>query len=662
MTISRRRLLMVGALLTAWALVVAARMFQISIVRHDDYLSRAARQQERTIELTPVRGSILDARGRILAESVPAKSVYADPQAVVDPQATATTLAAIRGLDVDRKSLARKLDGSGEFAWIARQVPDEVAAAVRELELPGIYELEENRRAYPKSHLASTILGFVGIDGHGLAGAEHSFESHLGGRPGRVTVLRDAKRGVYLVGGEGQNSAVDGVNVQLTIDEVIQHFAEKALDEAATKHRAKSGSVVVMSPRDGRILALASWPDYDPNRYREFPQSSWRNRAVQDLYEPGSTFKIITAAAGLEEGRVSPSKIIDCGNGSIQIANKTIREHDGHRYGLLSFEDVLAHSSNVGSIKVGLSIGSEPFYRYIREFGFGRKSGIELPGESTGMLRETKDWSALSNAIISIGQEIGTTPLQLTRAVAAVANEGILVTPRILERVVDRSGKVLYEPPPGPTHRVISDRTAAVLNEMLKTVVVRGTGKNAAANNHVVAGKTGTAQKAERGRYAPDKTIASFVGYAPADRPELVILVVVDEPRIGQYGGEIAAPAFRQIAEASLRYLEVEPSVPGRELGVELPIMAEFSHEPSGMETEKGIVPDLEGLDARTAIARATAAGLTVRTSGSGFVSAQEPAPGAKSKHVSIRLMAALPAPSPEVGAVAGVTPRGGAR
>jgi cell division protein FtsI (penicillin-binding protein 3) len=652
---------MVGAFLTAWSLVVAARMFQISVLRHDHYLARAERQQERTIELTPVRGSILDAHGRVLAESVPAKSIYADPQAVVDPQATAKVLAGVSGLDVERKSLAKKLDGKGEFAWIARQVPDEVAEAVRKLELQGIYELEENRRAYPKRHLASTILGFVGIDGHGLAGAEHSFESHLGGRSGRVTVLRDAKRGVYLVGGEGKNSAVDGVDVQLTIDEVIQHFAEKALDEAATKHRAKSGSVVVMNPRDGRVLALASWPDYDPNAFRDFPQTSWRNRTVQDLYEPGSTFKIVTAAIGLDEGRVSPSQIIDCQDGAIQIANKTIREHGGHRFGLLSFEDVLANSSNVGTIKVGLAIGPDRFHRHIRDFGFGAKTGIELPGESTGLLRETSNWSALSNAVISIGQEIGVTPLQITRAVAAVANGGVLVTPRILERVVDREGNVLHEPEAAPSQRVISEKTAAVLNEMLKTVVARGTGKNAAASNHVVAGKTGTAQKAEKGRYAPDKTIASFVGYVPADRPELVILVVVDEPRVGQYGGEIAAPAFRKIAEASLRYLQVEPSIPGRDLSVDLPMMAAFSHTPSNVETEKGIVPDLTGLDARAAIARATAAGLRVRATGSGFVESQTPAPGERSSVVSVSLAAARPAPQDEGGAPASA-PRGGAQ
>jgi len=662
MTIPRRRLLMVGAFLTAWSLVVAARMFQVSVLRHDDYLARAARQQERTIELTPVRGSILDTRGRILAESVPAKSIYADPQAVTDPKGTARSLAKIRGLDVDQKTLAKRLDGSGEFAWVARQVADDVAEEVRKLDLPGIYELEENRRAYPKQHLASTILGFVGIDGHGLAGAEHSFESHLGGRSGRVTVLRDAKRGVYLVGGEGKNSAVDGVNVQLTIDEVIQYFAEKALDEAATKHRAKSGSVVVMSPRDGRILALASWPDYDPNSFKDFPQSSWRNRTVQDLYEPGSTFKIITAAAGLEEGRVSPSKIIDCENGAIQIANRTIREHGGHRYGLLSFEDVLAHSSNVGTIKVGLSLGSDTFYRYIREFGFGEKTGVELSGESAGLLRETKDWSALSNAVISIGQEIGVTPLQITRAVAAVANGGVLVTPRILERVVDREGNVLFAPEPGPTKRVVSERTAAVLNEMLKTVVARGTGSNAAMSDHVVAGKTGTAQKAERGRYAPDKTIASFVGYVPADRPELVILVVVDEPRVGQYGGEIAAPAFRSIAEASLRYLQVEPSIPGRELDVEFPIMATFSHKPEGVESGTGIVPDLRGLDARTAISLATTAGLTVRTSGTGYVASQDPEPGEKARSVTIRLAAEVASAAGDAGVAVAVSPKGGAQ
>jgi cell division protein FtsI (penicillin-binding protein 3) len=646
MTISRKRLLMVGAFLVAWAIVVVGRLAQVQLFRHDDYVARAARQHERTIELTPVRGSILDARGRILAESVPAFSIYADPQAITDRRGAAKKLASVNGLGLTRVQLEQKLRGNSEFAWVARQVTDEVAREVRKLELPGIYALEEHVRAYPKGRLAASVLGFVNVDGEGLSGAELAFEDSLGGRAGRVTVLRDARRGVYLVGGEGQNAPVDGVSVELTIDEVIQYVAETALRDAIDTSRAEAGSVVVMDPNTGAILALASFPDFDPNSFRDFSKNAWRNRAIQDLYEPGSTFKIITGAAGLEEGRVTPSQMIDCEQGSIEIAGTRIREHGGHAYGYLTFEEVMEHSSNVGAIKVGLAVGPEAFYRRVTSFGFGSKSGIDLPGEGSGILRAPRKWSALSNAVLSIGQELAVTPLQIARATAVIANGGTLVTPHVISRVVDREGKVVsgYRPPPAP--RVLSEKTAAVLNEILKGVVSHGTGSRAALEDHMVAGKTGTAQKAENGRYAPDKTIASFVGYVPADRPRLVILVVVDEPTIGQYGGEIAAPAFRQIAEATLRYLRVEPSIPGRNLGIETPRL-DVRARPAPPAALPGSVPDLRGLDAREAISIATAAGLRVTTSGEGLVTAQSPEAGAPRGETRVLKLTLASAPRP---------------
>ncbi|MFA6956087.1 MAG: penicillin-binding transpeptidase domain-containing protein [Thermoanaerobaculia bacterium] len=644
MTLSRKRLLMLGAFLVTWSIVVVGRLAQVQILRHDDYVAKAARQQERTIELSPVRGSILDTRGRILAESVPAYSIYADPQAIADRRDAAKKLAAIKGLGLTRAQLEQKLKADSEFAWIARQVDDDVAHDVRKLELAGIYSLEEHVRAYPKGRLAASVLGFVNVDGGGLSGAELAFEPSLGGRAGRVTVLRDARRGVYLVGGEGKNAPVDGVSVELTIDEVIQYIAESELAAAIESSRAASGSVVVMDPNTGAILALASLPDFDPNRFRDFSKNAWRNHAIQDLYEPGSTFKIITGAAGLEEGRVTPSQVIDCEQGFIEIAGIRIREHGGHKYGYLTFEEVMAHSSNVGAIKVGLSVGPEAFYRRVTSFGFGSKSGIDLPGEGNGILRAPKKWSKLTNAVMSIGQEIAVTPLQIARATAAIANGGMLVTPHVLSRVVDREGNVVKEYEPPSATRVISEKNAAVLNEILKGVVANGTGKRAALEDHMVAGKTGTAQKAENGRYSPDKTIASFVGYVPADRPRLVILVVVDEPTIGQYGGEIAAPAFKKIAEATLRYMRVEPSIPGRNLDVDAPVIR-ASARPAPPATPKGQVPDLRGLDARDAIAAATAAGLRVRTSGEGVVATQSLEPGSVAGDAKFVKLTLTPAP-----------------
>jgi cell division protein FtsI (penicillin-binding protein 3) len=622
---SQRRLLQLFAVLAAWAVIVIARLVQIQLVRHGEYVVKAARQQERTLSLQPVRGSIIDRRGRVLAESVAAESIYADPQAIGDRDQTAKALASVAALQMDARELKARLTSGGGFVWIARQLPLEGAAAVKALKLPGVYFLEEHRRSYPRAMLAANVVGYVGLDGEGLGGIEHSFDSQVHGRAGRVTLLRDARRGMYLVGGQGPNRPVDGNDVVLTIDAVVQFIAERALTRATEQYRAASGVAIVMDPRDGRILAMASNPTFDPNQFRDFSPDDRRNRAVQDMYEPGSTFKIVTASAGLEEGVVTPSQILDCGDGFIQIGNTQIHEHGHNRYGLITFEDVMVHSSNVGAIRVGLALGQERFYSYIRRFGFGERTGVTLPGEAQGRVRRTQQWSQLSNASMSIGQEIGATPLQVLSAIATVANGGVRVAPRIVEKVTDSKGTTIYTPPQAAPVRVISERTAAVLNEILKAVVAKGTGAPAALAEHVVAGKTGTAQKAGRGGYT-DKVVASFGGYVPADRPQLAILVVIDEPKGAEYGGTVAAPAFKEIAESTLRYLGVSPSIPARTIDVAAPMLATFSQTPA--PTAGSEVPELRGLDARAAVALATRSGFRVRASGSGVVQTQKPLPG----------------------------------
>jgi cell division protein FtsI (penicillin-binding protein 3) len=625
MPISQKRLLQLFAVLAAWAVIVIARLVQIQLVRHGEYVVKAARQQERTLALQPVRGSITDIRGRILAESVAAESIYADPQAIGDRVQTAKALASVAALQMDGRDLAAKLSTNAGFVWIARQLPLETSSAVKALKLPGIYFLEEHRRSYPRAMLAANVVGYVGLDGEGLGGIEHSFDSQVRGRAGRVTLLRDARRGMYLVGGEGPNRPIDGNGVVLTIDSVVQFIAERALAKVVDQYNAADGVAIVMDPRDGRILAMASNPSFDPNRIRDFKPDDRRNRAVQDQYEPGSTFKIVTASAGLEEGVVTPSQILDCGDGFIQIGNTQIHEHGHNRYGLITFEDVMVHSSNVGAIRVGLALGQDRFYNYIRRFGFGERTGIALPGESPGRVRRTQQWSQLSNASLSIGQEIGATPLQVLTAIAAVANGGMRVQPRIVEKVVDTKGNTISVPPQAAPVRVISEKTAAVLNEILKAVVARGTGANAALAEHIVAGKTGTAQKAARGVYG-DNVFSSFGGYVPADRPQLAILIVIDEPKGAEYGGTVAAPAFKEIAESTLRYLNVAPSVPARTIDLAAPMLATFSQKPA--PTAGSEVPDLRGLDARAAVALATRSGFRVRASGSGVVQTQQPLPG----------------------------------
>jgi cell division protein FtsI (penicillin-binding protein 3) len=628
MQIPHRRLIQVFAFLAAWGIVVIGRLVQVQLVRHDHYVARAQRQQERTLDLNPVRGSIVDTRGRVLAESIAAESIYADPQSISDRRGVARRLATVPGLGMTAREIEAKLRGSGSFAWIARQLPLETTAEVRKLGLPGIYFIEAHRRTYPRAMLGANVIGYVGVDGDGLAGVEHSFKDYLRGTPGKVTLLKDARKGMYLLGGDGANRAKDGRHVVLTIDSVVQFIAERALKNAVEKYRATGGSVVVMKPDSGDILAMASWPTYDPNHFRDFTPAAWKNRNVQDFYEPGSTFKIITAAAGLEERLVTPSQILDCANGAITIGNITIHEHDGHQYGLLSFEDVIVHSSNVGTVRVGLALGQQRMYDWVRKFKFGERTGLLLPGESPGLVRRVSRWTQVSPASISIGQEIGATPLQIVRAVGAVATGGMLVQPRIVERVVDDEGHTVYEPPRAQPQRVMSEKTAAVLNEILKNVVVRGTGEKAALAEHVVAGKTGTAQKAiGRLGYVDGRYVGSFAGYVPADRPRLAILVVIDEPHGEHYGGTVAAPAFREIAEATLRYMGVPPSLPSRSINADRPLLAAFSQPRPHVGPASG-VPDLRGLDARAAISRAVSSGLTVRTVGSGVVISQEPQPG----------------------------------
>jgi len=501
---------------------------------------------------------------------------------------------------------------------------------IKTLKLAGIYTLEEHRRAYPKSALAANLLGYVSLDGEGLGGAERSFDRYVHGRAGKVTLLRDARRGMYLVGGEGKNKPVDGTHVILTIDEVVQYMAERALQKAVEQYGALAGSAIVMDPRDGSILAMASYPSFDPNHFRDFTPAAWRNRGVQDLYEPGSTFKIVTASAGLEEGIVTPSQIIDCGAGSIEIARVTMHEHGGNKYGLMPFEDVIAKSSNVGTIKVGLALGPRRFFHYITRFGFGQRTGVELPGEAVGILRKTEQWSQLSNAAMAIGQEIGVTPLQILTATATVANGGKRVHPHILDRVVNAEGETLFRPTLPAAEQVISPKTAAVLNEILKVVVSRGTGQNAALPEHVVAGKTGTAQKAGRGGYG-ERVVASFTGYVPADRPRLAILVVVDEPRTSQYGGTVAAPAFREIAEGTLRYLGIAPSLPGRTLQLNEPKLAIF--KPGSPASQAALVGSTVSAETGAAVLHMGAAigesGRSAHTQqGDGIVAGQRVAAG----------------------------------
>lgn len=553
----RGRIALLALVLITSLGVVAARLYSIQIIQHRDLGIRANGQYERLIPVTAKRGTIFDRHGRVLAISLDGASVFVHPGLVQDPRATASRLAKV--LKIPAGAIRAKLKSDRPFVWVERKVDPDRAEGVSELDLPGVGLVPEGKRYYPKKTTAAHLIGFVGVDNRGLEGVELQYDSLLTGGPRSFLSSRvDALRRVVFREAEDSPAVSD---LYLTVDEVIQHVAERKLEEAVRRSEARSGTVIVMDPLTGEILALANTPSYDPNEYGSFPLASRRNRALTDPYEPGSAFKTVLAAAALDEGVVRPADLFYGEDGIIEVAGTKIRDHK--RHGWMTFRDVVAYSSNVGAIKVGMKVGKTRFYNYITSFGFGVPTGVDLPGENRGVIRRPPDWSGLSLSALSIGHEISTTPIQLLTAVSAVANGGHLVRPHVLKAVRHPDGSV-EEIQPFLIREVISPETAQTLTSIFTEVVARGTGREAAVPGFPVAGKTGTAQKLDRqtGGYSPTKVIASFVGYVPANNPRLAILVVIDEPRGRAWGGTVAAPVFREIAQEVLSYLAIPPVVP----------------------------------------------------------------------------------------------------
>jgi cell division protein FtsI (penicillin-binding protein 3) len=533
-------------------------LYSVQIIRHADFKARARRQYMRQLTLRPERGRILDRQGGVLASSISVPSLFAAPDQVEQPEAAAVALAEVLGQP--SKQLRRQLTSNKSFVWLARQVAPEVAAKVRALALPGIHVQYEMRRYYPKRHLAGQVLGFVGIDGHGLGGLEYQYDRALFGQPRQVTLRHDAVGRQVGLGSAGATPPPRGADIQVTLDEWLQHLAEREIAHQVETLEARGGLVLVVQPRTGDILAMASYPFFNPNDYRNNAQYAWRrNRTITDPVEPGSTFKLVVAAASLEEHTVQPEEQFFCENGVLRRGRRRIRDH--HPYAWLTFHEVFEHSSNICTIKISERLSSFRLYQYIRRFGFGEQSFVELPGESAGQLRPPSEWSGFSHDSLSIGQEIAVTPLQLIMAYAAVANGGVLMRPRIVRRIAHGSrGQAL---PPYERWRVLSPSTAEHLKAILRGVVLRGTGKRAAIEGYAVAGKTGTAQKVEPGHgyYSHRRVVASFVGFVPLEEPQLAILVMLDEPRKTRWGGTAAAPVFQRIAQQALRHLQIPPQL-----------------------------------------------------------------------------------------------------
>ena len=553
------RLLIVASVALLWSTAVFGRLAYLQLARHSDYLARAQRQQQRTIEITPKRGVIYDRNMRTLAMSIPVKSAFAVPAEIADQELAIRLLSQV--LSVSPDVLTARLESSRSFVWLARKLSPEKHEALEALNLKGIYFQDENQRFYPKRDLAAHVLGFVDPDEKGLAGIEYQLDAQIRSKAEKIIVMADARQR-WFDGGEAQRER--GANVMLTLDEKIQYIAQRELGSAMAKTRALAGTVIVMDPNTGEILAMANWPRFNPNNASETP-AEWRmNRAVSALYEPGSTFKLVTLAAAFDQDITRASEVFDCENGAIYIAGHRIRDHKP--FGLLTVADILAQSSDVGAIKIAVRLGSPKFYEYIRAFGFGAPTGIDLPGESRGLLHRLENWSAISIGSVSMGQEIGVTPIQLATAVSAIANGGLLYRPRVVKQMkrgeqnLQPDGVMVVTEP----RRVIRPETAATLRRLMEGVVLNGTGKLARLDGWTAAGKTGSAQKIDpaTGRYSPTQLIASFTGFAPISNPAVTILVSLDSPVGLHEGGQVAAPAFKRIAEQVLSYLDVPRDVP----------------------------------------------------------------------------------------------------
>jgi cell division protein FtsI (penicillin-binding protein 3) len=635
-TLKRRVALAFGFLLL-WAVAIEARLVYLQVFRYHELATRAERQQSRTIEAPAKRGDILDRHGHILAYSVDADTIYAVPSELGDAEAAVAALChALADCDAkDRQAMTERIRKGKYFAYIRRQVWPDQAARVAALNLPGIGFIKESKRTYPNSDLASHVLGYVGVDNVGLAGIEAAYDSLILGRAGTVLVERDARGSAFS---RVERPPTAGAALELTIDEYLQHVAERELRDGVKWAGAAGGSAIVMDPYTGEILALANAPDFNPNAYRDAREELRRNRAIQDIYEPGSTFKIVTASAAFEERAATPSTIIDASSGTIRFGSRVIR--DDHNYGVLSFAEAIIKSSNVGAIKVALKLGPEKVSDYVRRFGFGQATSPDFRGESPGIVWDPSKLTDSALASVAMGYQVGVTPLQMAQAMSVVANGGELVQPRVVRAVIRDRRRLPV--PRKIIARPITTNTAATLTQIMEGVVTDGTGKAAQIPGYTVAGKTGTAKKLVNGSYRGHSDYnVSFVGFVPAQKPVFAIVVVVDSPhRVSPYGGVVAAPIFQKIAQTALRHYGVPQSINAPE-----PLLAsrpdETTEQPaSGPIATPRIVPlggtggaitvfpDLTGMSARDALRVLAQLGLTARLQGTGVVTQQYPPAG----------------------------------
>jgi cell division protein FtsI (penicillin-binding protein 3) len=635
---TRLRIRFVGGFFAVFFILVAARAFYLQIVKNEEWVKRAGRQHHKMVPLTPARGTIYDSTGASLAVSIEMESCFAEPDEIEDIGGTAGKLAPL--LNLTREQLEKKMSSSKSFVWIQRQMTPDLTQKVKALKLRGIGFVKETRRFYPNSEMAAHVVGFTGLDPEGLEGIELKYNSLILGNTGFLVTERDALGRDVAPQGVVIKKSSRGASIVLTLDKNVQYIAEKELAKAVHDSGAKAGIALVMDPQTGRVLAMANYPTFNPNAFRNFPAQCLRNRAIADSFEPGSTLKVFLISAAIEERVVSPDNSFNCENGNYTIGGRTI--HDTHRYGTLRVSEILKYSSNIGAAKIGGLLGQQRLYKYLKNYGFGDRAGIELPGEVSGYVRDKGRWQGIDLATISFGQGISVSALQLASAVSAVANGGNLMKPYLVERITDNDGNLIRQSSPQLLRRVISPDTARKMARMMEGVTDEGgTGIKATVPGFRVAGKTGTAQKVDPNTrcYSATKRTASFIGFLPAEQPKLTILVVIDEPKTSTYGGIVAAPAFSAIALQSLCYLKVPPGKsekvvkrePRKDTGLRSEVL-QVTADGGSIEEETGnsTMPNFHGMSLRQVLQVMGKNSLNVKLIGSGRAVEQNPQPGQK--------------------------------
>lgn len=629
------RIILVCLIISLSFILISIRMFQLQVVKKDELYKIASEQHYVRIPIGQKRGTIYDTKGNELAVSIEVDSIFVDPKKVKDLDTKIEKLSSI--LQIDKKELINKFKSHKSFEWIKRKVSQKEVEEVKTLNVPGIYFLKESKRFYPNMELGAHVIGFVGLDSRGLEGIEFQYDQILSGKNDLWIFGRDAKGRIIVLDGVPVENENKPGNIYLTIDKHIQHIVEAELNLAVKKWGAKGAICIAMEPSSGKVLAMASNPTFNPNEFIKFHARTWRNKAVSDVFEPGSLFKTFLAAAAIEEKLVKPTDSFFCENGVYTVYDRKIRDHSKH--GWLTFQQIIKYSSNIGMSKIGEKIGKETFYRYIKSFGFGEKTMIGLPGEEKGILHHPKYWSPISLDTISFGQGISVTGIQLITALSAIANGGNLMKPFIVEKIVNEKGKIIQSFEPQCIRRVISENTSRQLTTLLKSVTEKGgTGEAAVPAGYEIAGKTGTAQKVDTalGGYSDDRYTSGFMGFAPLENPKIALLVIIDEPKGSAYGGVVAAPVFKAILEKVLPYINVFPKgtlIVKNESG--LKIEKDISnHQVSidgikmGKGTEVIMMPDLIGLTMRNALSRIEGKGLIIKVSGNGRLVEQVPKPG----------------------------------